>query len=188
MDKVIENTNSVKLPEEWKPIPGYAGKYEVSSWGRVKSNSQKSKGRILVPIQEPTGYYRVNLYKDGKVKKCAIHRLVAEVFLPNPSNLPQVNHRDEIKQNNYVENLEWCTPSYNSSYGTRMQRVKEKISKPILQLDKQGNVIKEWSSISKVSKDLSVSGRSHITDCLKGRRKTALGYMWKYADEVQHEQ
>lgn len=189
MDKVIENTNSIKQPEEWKPIPGYEGLYEVSTWGRVKSYKYNSDGRILSPCKDGYGYFFITLCKDGKTKMRKIHRLVAEAFIPNPSNLPQVNHRDEIKQNNYVENLEWCTPSYNSSYGTRMQRIKEKISKPILQLDKQGNVIKEWPSTNSASESFGVASyHSHITDCLKGRRKTALGYMWKYADEVQQDQ
>ena len=181
MTNVIENTNSIKQPEEWKPIPGYEGKYEVSSYGRVKSYQLDSNGRILSPGNSGNGYKIVILCKDKKRKNYMIHRLVAEAFIPNPSKFPQVNHKDENKQNNYVENLEWCNSIYNNRYGTRLQKVAEKLGKSILQLDKQGNIIKEWPSISKASKCLSVSGRSHITDCLKGRCKTALGYMWKYA-------
>lgn len=172
--------------EEWKSIPGYDGKYEISNYGRVKSyqycKKQKSNERILMPIQQQTGYYFVNLYKDKKMKTVAIHRLVAEAFIPNPSNLPVVNHKDETRTNNYFENLEWCTHEYNLSYGTTRKRIAEKNSKPVLQLDKQGNVIKEWPSMSRAAESFGVLPcKSHIIDCLKGRHKTAHGYGWKYA-------
>lgn len=188
MDRVIENTNSMKQPEEWRPIPGYVGKYEVSNYGRVKSYKWQ-KERILLHGKNNMGYYYVTLCKDSKKKSCTIHRLVAEAFIPNPSNLAEVNHKDERKENNYVENLEWCNRDYNLAYGTRCQRISEKNSKPILQLDKEGNVIKAWPSMSRAAESFGVlPKRSHIIDCLKGRRKMAHGYMWKYADEVQHDQ
>ena len=184
MNTVTENTNSMKQPEEWKPIPGYEGKYEISNWGRVRSNSQKSKGRILVPVPQQSGYYRVNLYKDSKVKTPTIHRIVAEVFLSNPNNYPEVNHKDEDKGNNYVENLEWCTHAYNSSYGTRVQRAAEKYSKSVVQLDKRGNFIDEYKSTQEAS---SVTGIAQPSICKCCNHKYGYrspgGFVFMYKDE-----
>ena len=125
--------------EEWKSIPGYEGLYEVSSYGRVKSleisyirkngiMDQKSE-MILSPKNNGTGYFTVCLYKNKIHKYYLIHRLVAEAFLPNPDNLPEVNHKDEDKSNNRVDNLEWCDRKYNLNYKgvlkRRSQRMKE---------------------------------------------------------------
>lgn len=109
------------MEEIWKPIEGYEGLYEISSYGRVKS---LKRNIILIPKKEPTGYLRCNLYLNKNMKTVSIHRLVAQAFLPNPDGLPQVNHRDEDKTNNRVENLEWCTVKYNNDYGTRKEKVK----------------------------------------------------------------
>ena len=123
--------------EEWKSIPGYEGLYEVSSYGRVKSlekyrynNGRKQllKEKILKP-HNTKGYFMICLYKNKTYKSYQIHRLVAQVFIPNPDNLPEVNHKDENPGNNNVENLEWCTHQYNSNYNDvqkrRSQRMKE---------------------------------------------------------------
>ena len=121
------------IEEIWRPIEGYEGLYEVSSYGRVKSlkrpyenngGIQWTKERILSPGKDKDGYLQVNLHCNGKQHQRKIHRLVAQAFLPNPDNLPQVNHRDEDKLNNRVENLEWCTAKYNSNYGSRKDRVR----------------------------------------------------------------
>ena len=125
--------------EEWKSIPGYEGLYEVSSYGRVKSleiSYIRKNGImyhkpeiILSPKTNGIGYFIVCLYKNKTHKYCLIHRLVALTFLPNPDNLPCVNHKDEDKSNNRVDNLEWCTEKYNSNYKgvlkRRSQRMKE---------------------------------------------------------------
>ena len=125
--------------EEWKSIPGYEGLYEVSSYGRVKSleiSYIKKNGImdhkpeiILSPKNNGTGYFMVCLYKNKTHKYYLIHRLVALTFLPNPDNLPCVNHKDEDKTNNKVDNLEWCDHKYNSNYNgglkKRSQRMKE---------------------------------------------------------------
>ena len=125
--------------EEWKSIPGYEGLYEVSSYGRVRS-LEKSYIRkngvmdhkpeiILRPKNNGTGYFTVCLYKNKIHKYYLIHRLVAQAFIPNPDNLSEVNHKDEDKSNNRVENLEWCTHQYNLNYNDvqkrRSQRMKE---------------------------------------------------------------
>ena len=115
----------MQINEEWRPIKGYEGLYEVSSLGRVKSMnySHTGKERILKIGKHRGGYLFVILCRNGKRKNFLVHRLVAEAFLPNPNNLPQVNHKDEVKTNNCVSNLEWCDCKYNNNYGTRSERV-----------------------------------------------------------------
>lgn len=112
--------------EEWRKIVGYEGLYEVSSFGRVRSLDRfyyrLHKGKFLSPTKDRYGYLTVTLNCNGKSKTIKIHRLVAQAFLPNPDNLPQVNHKDEVKSNNCVENLEWCDGKYNVNYGTRQER------------------------------------------------------------------
>ena len=115
----------VDTKEVWKDIPQYGGKYQASSLGRIWSVKHQ---RVLKPFLEKNGYYRTYLYApDGKRKKEYVHRMIAMTFLDNPDNLPQVNHKDEDRQNNNVENLEWCTAQYNVNYGNRF--VKYKISR-----------------------------------------------------------
>lgn len=129
--------------EEWKAVYGYETIYEISNFGRVKrlayeieNPSPKASGSILKfeehllkPRKITHGYFSVALYKQGKRKDYKLHRLVATHFIPNPDNLPEVNHKDEDKSNNCVDNLEWCTHKYNSNYGTRPQRIGEFHSK-----------------------------------------------------------
>ena len=121
------------MAEIWKAVTGYEGLYEVSSLGNVRSldrvirskhnGTTLKKGRILTPFyEEKKGYYQVALSKDGKEKKQRIHRLVATAFLDNPFNYTDINHKDEIKTNNKMDNLEWCTREYNNNYGTKPQR------------------------------------------------------------------
>ncbi len=128
------------MDEIWKPVKGYEGLYEVSSEGRVRSLDRDQlyvrngkmlnmhlKGQIVKPMQRQHGYLGVMLYGRGghKVrgfKTCSIHRLVAEAFLPNPNNLPEVNHKDEDKTNNRLDNLEWMSHKDNTNYGTAQKR------------------------------------------------------------------
>lgn len=104
--------------ETFLSVPGYEGLYEVSNKGNVKS---LRRGIILKP-SILHGYLRVGLHKDNKTQYYVVHRLVALVFIPNPENLPFVNHKDESRNNNCVENLEWCTAQYNNTYGTAIKR------------------------------------------------------------------
>ena len=124
------------MEEIWKPVIGYEGLYEVSNLGRVRSidrlvkysNGQihLHKGRMLSPgLVHKLGYLQVALCNNGKIKHKMVYRLIAEAFLPNPDNLPQVNHKDENPFNKCVENLEWCTIEYNINYGTRTQKAIE---------------------------------------------------------------
>ena len=189
MNKVIENTNSRKQPEEWKPIPGYEGLYEVSNYGRVRSFKWSSNGKILSPGKDGSGYLFVTLCKDGKTKLRKIHRLVAEAFIPNPNNFPQVNHMDECKENNYFGNLEWCTHKYNLSYGTRTRRIAENNSKPVVQLDKKGNFISEFESLREASRRTGIAS-THICNCCnhKPGHYSAGGFIWIYKDEYLNTQ
>lgn len=113
------------LREEWTDIKGYEGYYQISNLGRVKSLERKhSNGKIdthLVKLSK-RNYYTVTLWKNGKGKTYSIHRLVAEHFIPNPNNYKFVNHKDENKYNNSIDNLEWCTQFYNNNYGTARER------------------------------------------------------------------
>jgi group I intron endonuclease len=105
--------------------------YEISNWGRVKSLNYKRSGeeRLLKPKKQKDGYLSVSLCKDSKQKSFLVHKLVALIFLENPLNLPQINHKDENKENNKVENLEFCTARHNINYGTRSERAGKNISK-----------------------------------------------------------
>lgn len=108
------------MEEIWKPVVGYEGLYEVSSYGRVRRVNKD-----LLKLQNVKGYNQVCLYKNGISTGLRVHRLVAQAFLPNPDNLPQVNHKDEDKTNNNVDNLEWCDNKYNNNYGTKIERHKQ---------------------------------------------------------------
>ena len=108
--------------EEWKEVPDYEGLYEVSNTGNVRS---LIKNKIIKGFINRCGYKLVGLSKNGISKWFQVHRLVAQVFIPNPDNLPMVNHKDEDKNNNRVENLEWCDAKYNINYGTRLDKVKK---------------------------------------------------------------
>lgn len=153
--------------EIWKDIAGYEG-YQVSNLGTVKSLERECKGnkgctfirkgKVLSPKTHKNGYLIVGLCKDSKMKMYYIHRLVAEAFIQNPNNYPIINHKDENKQNNYIENLEWCDKSYNALYGSCPQRKRDKIKgkkskrvytyKPILCI--------ETGVVYKSAKELSV--------------------------------
>ena len=166
------------MKEEWKEIKGFDN-YLISNYGNVKN---KKTNKIFKKTLNHYGYIVYCLRKNSKgyVKKG--HRLVAEAFIPNPDNLPQVNHKDENPTNNYVENLEWCTAKYNCQYGTRGKRISEKLSislrKPIKQIE-NNKVVKIWNSAKEVEEQLNID-RGNICRCLKGIRKTAGGYRWEY--------
>ena len=169
--------------EIWKDIEGFEGKYQISSHGRIKTISRKVKfGKInriikeqlLKPCSNGNGYLYVSL---GRCNNNYIHRLVATHFIPNPNNLPQVNHKDENPCNNCADNLEWCDAKYNCNYGNHSK----KRCKSVLQFSKDGKYLKTWNSI----KDAEISiGKTHIWDCCIGKRNTCGGYIWKYNNEL----
>lgn len=170
--------------ENWRDIKDYEGLYQVSDDGRVWSviKDKNRRGGILKATKTKGGYLQVGLSNNG-VKKTYIHRLVAEAFIPNPLNLTDVNHKNEDKTDNSVENLEWCDHKYNCNYGTRNKRCVEKQSKPVLQYSLVGTFIREWSSIGDVQRQLGYC-KGHISKCCLGRIKTAYGFIWKYKEVV----
>ena len=164
--------------EVWKDVFGYEGLYQVSNIGRVKS-LKYGKERILKPLKDGGGYIFVHLCKNGERKMYKIHRLVAFTFLTNPQNLSDVNHKDEDKTNNSVQNLEFCDKKYNCNFGTRNQRIAEKHSKPVLQFTKSGEFVREWKSGMDVQKNLGYT-QTNISACCLGKYKSAYGFVWKY--------
>ena len=165
--------------EIWKNIEGYPD-YQVSNMGRVKSlGNNKTRKEKIMSYDNNKGYNRIQLCKDGKTKHFRIHRLVAQAFLPNPNNLPEVNHINEDKTDNRVSNLEWCNREYNINYGTHNKRIAKANSIPILQFSKDGEFVRKWDSAMQVERELGFYN-SYISRCLKGKCKLAYGYKWCY--------
>ena len=171
-----------ELKEIWKDVKGYEGYYKISSFANVKSMNYRKTGKekLLKQSKFTNGYLRVVLSKNGKVKNCLVHRIFAEAFIPNPNNYPMVNHKDEIKDNISMDNLEWCTRKYNVNYGTSLKRSIKKRSKKVYQYDLKGNFIKEWESARSCEKE-GFKNSNVSACCLKKRRhKTYKGYIWRY--------
>lgn len=172
------------MEEIWKDVVGFEGLYMVSNYGRVKSLNYNHTGEERILKQGKGGknvYYKVKLCKDSERHDCFVHRLVAQAFIPNTDNLPQVNHKDENGFNNHVDNLEWCTQSYNYNYGTRIQRIAEKRSKSVFQYSTDDKLIKEWPSTMEIQRQTGYSF-SHIAKCCRGEQKTSYGFIWRYKE------
>lgn len=163
--------------------------YEVSDDGRVFSTDYKRTGKRgeIKPSQDKDGYYQVNLHFEGKSVCIKVHRMVAECFIDNPNNYPFINHKNEVKTDNRVKNLEWCTRNYNRNYGTCSQRIGKALvnrpnqSRKIAQLDKDGNVIQIFPSVNEAIRQLKIS-ESNLRSCCSGKQKTAGGFRWKYVE------
>lgn len=180
--------------EEWRDCKGFEGFYQVSNEGRVRSlavwNAQHKKvclrkQPVLKKIETTKdGYKRVLLSLYGVHHHCAVHRLVAQAFIPNPFNYPCINHKDETHDNNNVDNLEWCTYKYNSNYGTHPQRIRERMSTNhptamrVYQFDMKGNFVAEHKSQRDAGKTLGIRGEN-IGRNIQGKYKHAGGYIWK---------
>ena len=199
------------MKEIWKDIKGYEGIYQVSNLGRVRSldriysNNHPLNGVILKPYISNSGYLLVGLYKQQKRDRKLLHRLVAEAFIPNPENKPEIDHINTIKTDNTVflnedgsinyekTNLRWTTrkENINNPITKTKMRInarkpskgkygkKHHRSKPIIQYDKEGNFIKEWECANDVERVLGISNK-HIGSVCIGKRKSCGGYIWKY--------
>lgn len=173
------------MTEIWKDIAGYEGLYQVSNLGRIRNNSF-----VLKPSTQ-LGYNYVGLWKDNKCKRFRVHRLVAQAFIPNPLNLPQINHKDEDKTNNCIDNLEWCTQKYNNSYGTKtkkqLQTYKEhntsNAEKEVVMLSLGGEIVNVYKSLSEASRQtgLSLGNLSEVCN-KKPHRLTLGGYKWEFKE------
>lgn len=171
--------------ETWKDIPNYEGLYQVSNLGRIKSLYNYRRGNILTPRLK-RGYYTVGLRKNGVRKWHLVHRLVASAFILNKNNLPQINHKDENKLNNCVDNLEWCTVSYNNNYGTRQERVSKtnKLKRAVLKFDLNGNFIEKYHSMSEAARQNGVKSTSSIMECCRGKITQTKGFIYRYEEVV----
>ena len=152
-----------------KDIKGYEGLYGITTEGEVWSYKNK---KFLTPYTSGNGYLKVRLFKDNEEKQYYIHRLVTEAYLPNPENLPQVDHIDGNKTHNYLNNLQWITHKDNN---------RKSKNKPILQYDLDGNFVREWECAA----DVGRVARVNIIYCLKGKTKSAYGFVWKYKEDIK---
>lgn len=160
-----------------KDIKGYEGLYAVTSCGRVWSYRNN---RFLKAIKNTkTGYWYVNLYKNKVATKYYIHRLVAEAYIPNINNLPEINHKSEDKSQNFANNLEWCDRTYNINYATRNERAAKALSVQIYCIE----LNEIFNSSHDAARQLNIN-QGHIWECCNGKRKTEGGYHWSYTDEV----
>ncbi|MBQ1776655.1 MAG: HNH endonuclease [Acidaminococcaceae bacterium] len=183
--------------EIWKTVPDFPN-YEVSNFGNVRSkdrvserrgNDARLKGATLKGQKMPDGYIRVVLYSGSRKehKQFHVHRLVAQAFIANPNNYPCVNHKDEKRDNNRADNLEWCTHKYNSNYGTAIEKrvkhqdwksIADKQSYPVIQCLKDGTPIKVWASMVECERQTGMKC-SGISKCCRGALKTYRGFTWK---------
>ena len=182
---------------EWKPVEGYNGLYLISDNGDVFS---VRSNRLLTPRVDRGGYKAIELNLNGIAKKMFVHRLVAEAFIPNPDNLPIINHKDENPRNNSVDNLEWCSYQYNTSYGTcQERRIKNTCfkrgsdnpqAKKVYQFDMDGNLIAEYGSVIDAAIQTGLNHKS-ISKACNGKLKKYSECVWSYDgtfhyDKVKH--
>ncbi len=164
--------------EEWRPVPGFEGAYEVSSFGRIRAARRRGSAGGLLKIGKRNGYPTVSLRKDGKYVSCSVHRLVALAFIENKNGYPCVNHKDETRDNNNVENLEWCSYSYNNTYGTVKERASKARYRPCIGTWPDGTK-KQYNSCTLASKDTGIS-QGNIWGACNGLWNRAGGVKWRY--------
>ena len=172
-----------------KDIQGYEGRYAANENGEIYSYLSH---KFLTPCRDGYHYFYVNLIdKDGKRKSKKIHRIIAETFLPNPNNLPCVNHKDCNPSNNALDNLEWCDYHYNNTYGERVEKIKQAIidnkehaqKVKVVMCDKDTlEPLYIFDSIGDAARYVK-GNHSNIVACLNGRQKTSYGYKWQYYEE-----
>ena len=165
---MLNTKNDFKMKEIWKDVKGYEGKYKVSNMGRVKS-LLGDKPFILTPQKQTSGYLCVQLYENGVPECKLVHRLVCEAFLPNPDNLPQVNHKSEDKTDNKLENLEYCSAAYNCNYGSRPQKMRMAKIRKIIGI-KNDTEMAVWDSVGECCEALQTY-HNKISEILNNNEK-----------------
>ena len=177
------------MEEIYKDIKDLEGLYQVSNFGNILSLNyyRSGKPKLLKPSKTKNGYLLVTLYKNRKRKSYKVHQLVAEHFIPNTDNLPEINHIDEDKTNNRVDNLEWKSHKGNCNHGTRNERIVKantngKRSKIVLQFTLSGEFIREWKSAHDCGRNGFNQG--NIISCCNGKLKSHKGFIWRYKKEV----
>ncbi len=183
------------MNDERKDVIGYEQYYQVSRDGRVFSKGRQAVRRNGVPMtyypkqltpkDNGNGYLTVMLYNEHGGKRFYVHRLIAQTFVENPFNYPQVNHKDENKQNNCADNLEWCDSKYNLCYGTHTQRVASALSRAVVQYSSDHQFIKEYPSAMEAMRNTGIRQGS-ISRCCNGQQYHAGGFIWKYKDESEY--
>lgn len=179
--------------EIWVDVIGFNGFYKVSNFGNIKKHLGSNQFGIfhidknIQPYENEKGYLKVGLTINKKRKIEKVHRLVAKHFIPNPKEYPEVNHKDGNKLNNHYSNLEWCNRKQNMKHASDNNLLSNRYgefnnsAKAVLQYDLQGNLIKKWAYMKEAENALSVKS-SKICNVCKGKRKTAGGFVWKYAE------
>lgn len=171
--------------EFWDTLPRYKGCYDFSNYGRVYSIRQKRILKDVKPNKNDRYIRRTLRDIHNNLNTELVHRIVAEIFIPNPNNYQFINHKDENKSNNYVGNLEWCTREYNNNYGTRNKRASEKLknhpssSKPVLQYTLNGEFVAEYPSMREAKRNTRIDDDT-ISMCCNGKYRHAGGYLWRY--------
>lgn len=177
--KIIQTKSfNIMDSEIWKPIQvqGFEGLYLISNLGNVWS---VRKNKNLKHGINGGGYKFVVLYNHGKAKIVRIHRILAEYFIPNPNNYPCVNHKDENKLNNSLDNLEWCTAEYNSNYGTCKERIGLTNGIPVLKYDLEGNFISEYPTMTEAERNEGID-HANICICCEGKISHCNNFIWIY--------
>lgn len=185
-DLHLERQGVIFMQEIWKDVCNYEGYYQISNKGRIKSLDRyverngklvKVKGKILNLNKNNAGYYYLNLCTNNSRKKFLIHRLVAIAFIPNQNKLKCINHKDENKSNNSVENLEWCNHKYNSNYGNIRSKLSDKKCKSVICLE----LNKKFKSQTEAANYFNIK-QSAISFCCNNSNRTAGGYHWQFTE------
>lgn len=157
----------------WKSIEGYE-QYQVNNLGQIRR-----KNKILKPIKSRNGYLHIFLYSNGKAKQVLVHRIVAKAFIKQVNNSKEINHKDGNKENNSVDNLEWCTRKQNVQHFLDANKLNNNRPKSVIQYDLEGRKIREYSSIRKASRESKINAHN-IIYCCRGEKPTASNYIWRY--------
>lgn len=177
------------MNETWKDVVGYEGSYMVSNLGRIKSLDRKAphpkgglkniKGRSISLTEKENGYLFFLPFANGEKKMMYAHRAVAQAFIDNPGGFAEINHIDENKKNNRVDNLEWCDRKHNINHGTGIARATQKKSKRVKQIDRAGEIVAVWASARGCARATGLS-QGNISSCCRGETETAYGHRWEY--------